>query len=600
MISSKRSSPNDNELHARTTSIAAGVLYSFLLRILSFVLTQITLRFADAHTLGKASIRLELICSTTVLFLGREGFRLALVRGSSKSGDYVDNISHEKEEKLKILQANNVVWLSISTTLSLAVLALIYHVKTYEDQLYVENGSLREQQDYKLAGILFCIASAIEIISEPCMIICLKTMDVKTRAKAEGLASIGKALCCVVLVSFAGERYRVSSFGFAQCVYAVLVTVVLYRNKGSCLQWPSVVKNTVRGDHKTLSTVILMIKRNFDTTALRLSIYFSLQSIFKHILTEGDRIVLTALVGTYDSGVYAMASSYGGMASRLIFQPLEENGRLLFLHQHVAILEAREGGDATRELIEQLQKTYIVMVKCVLYIGLIFAVYGSNFTSILLHLLAGDRWGSNPDAAAALSSFCIYLSIMSLNGMTEAFVYGVAESGREVASLSIAHGVIGFVFYIIAPTMVIHGRNYGVGGTIGLVLSNGICMALRATYSFLFAGNYFCKYQDAKIKELRSNIISLRTVKKSFRLFMNTLPEVPVQLSLFLSFIVMKRSKERLLRASSFSAEAASHLGLGICCFAVTAAMAFFCERKNFGKSIQALSSRRGDKYKMK
>ncbi len=594
------SSPNENEHQAPTTAIAAGVLYSFLLRILSFVLTQITLRFTDAHTLGKAYIRLELIYSTTVLFLGREGFRLALC----KSGNIVENARDDKEEKrLKFLQMNNVVWLSVPTTLTLTVVALIYHIKTYEDQLNVEieNGSLTEREDYKLAGILFCIASAVEITSEPCMIICLKTMDVKTRALAEGVASIGKALCCVLLISFAGEKYRVSSFGFAQCVYAVLVSVVLYRRKGSCLQWPSFVKNGVQGNCQTLSSVILIIKRNFNIATVRLSTYFSLQSIFKHMLTEGDRIVLTALVGTYDSGVYAMASSYGGMASRLIFQPLEENGRLLFSHQHVAIAEARERGNAAKDLIEQLQMTYITMVKGVLYIGLIFAVFGSNFTSILLQLLAGHRWGSNPDAAAALSSFCIYLSIMSLNGMTEAFVYGVAESGREVVSLSIAHGAIGLVFYIIAPAMVIHCSDYGVGGTIGLVLSNGICMALRTTYSFLFAGNYFYKYQDAKNKESGSNIVSLRAVENSFRLFMNTLPKIPVQLSLCLSFVMMKKSKERLLRSSShFSTETAYHLGFGICCFVVTALLAFICERKKFGKSMQLMLSRRGGKYKMK
>ncbi len=64
---------------------------------------------------------------------------------------------------------------------------------------------------------------------------------------------------------------------------------------------------------------------------------------------------------------------------------------------------------------------------------------------------------------------------MALNGMTEAFVYGVAESGRDVGSLAVAHGVVGGVFYVAAPLLVLH-RN-GIGGTGGLIAANGLCMA---------------------------------------------------------------------------------------------------------------------------
>ena len=65
--------------NAATTAAARGTLLSILLRLLSFLLSQLTVRFVSASTLGKASIPLELLLGTA-LFVGREGFRLGLTK----------------------------------------------------------------------------------------------------------------------------------------------------------------------------------------------------------------------------------------------------------------------------------------------------------------------------------------------------------------------------------------------------------------------------------------------------------------------------------------------------------------------------------------
>lgn len=98
-----------------------------------------------------------------------------------------------------------------------------------------------------------------------------------------------------------------------------------------------------------------------DRGKLRLAGALAGQSLLKHVLTEGDKIVLaraTSLgqgcgsgsgggdgrggggttVGAgcgqsgslYEQGVYAIASGYGSLAARLLFQPLEEAARLMF------------------------------------------------------------------------------------------------------------------------------------------------------------------------------------------------------------------------------------------------------------------------------
>jgi oligosaccharide translocation protein RFT1 len=478
------------------------------------------------------------------------------MRFASGNGNGNENENENYVKDLKAKRVNNVAWLSVPVSLVFTLLALSFHLHTYRDQVSSEDQD--ELDDYKLAGILYCIASAIEITSEPCMIQCLRTMDVKARAKAEAFASIGKAFCCVFLLTFGERKYNAASFGLAQCLYAFIVSAVLYKDKLQSIEWPS-------------------FNLKFDIGVLKLCVMFCLQSIFKHLLTDGDRIVLSAIVGAYDSGVYAMASAYGGMASRLIFQPLEENGRMLFSNKHAHVMRAKEEKkEDAYKLVESLENTYCVLIKFVLYIGLVFATFGSNYTAVLLRVLAGEQWGSDVQAVEALSAFCIYTALMSLNGMTEAFVYGVAESGFEVGSLAIAHGLVGFVFYVAAPLLVTHG-----GGTVGLIIANGLCMVLRSAYSLHFALSYFENDKNRGTSYTRS------------KFFQKLFPK-PSILAVFVSvYIVMRYSRDYFLgevQMALLSIETASHIGIGLGCLVIVGVFVIASER-DFGRSLQVMVS---------
>jgi oligosaccharide translocation protein RFT1 len=189
-------------------------------------------------------------------------------------------------------------------------------------------------------------------------------------------------------------------------------------------------------------------------------------------LTEADRIVLSAMSSSYNQGVYAMGSSYGGMAARILLQPLEENARLLW---------SRLAGSNKRR---ELEESYVVLVKLVLYIGLIFSCVAVNYTNLVLSILAGRKWGGNEEAAAVLSAFCVYTAFLAFNGMTEAFVYGVASSGGEVGRLGVAHAATGGIFAMSAYFLV------PLYGSVGLVAANCVAMSMRSLYSIHFASRY--------------------------------------------------------------------------------------------------------------
>ena len=53
--------------------------------------------------------------------------------------------------------------------------------------------------------------------------------------------------------------------------------------------------------------------------------------------------------------------------------------------------------------------------------------FGPAYTYLLLRLLYGLRW-SETEAPRALATYCVYILLLAVNGILEAFVHAVAES----------------------------------------------------------------------------------------------------------------------------------------------------------------------------
>ena len=163
---------------------------------------------------------------------------------------------------------------------------------------------------------------------------------------------------------------------------------------------------------KTLNPLSLTYS-SLDWPTISLTVVFTLQGFFKHLLTEADRIVLTAVSGNYDQGVYAMGSAYGGMAARILLQPLEENARLLrsrlAFENQPPLQPHNKSTSLISPIMDPLEESYTVLVKLVLLIGFVFSCVAVNYTHLLLNVLAGRQWGSNPQALSVLSAFlCLH------------------------------------------------------------------------------------------------------------------------------------------------------------------------------------------------
>jgi oligosaccharide translocation protein RFT1 len=419
---------------------AVGTLATLFLRLISFACTQWTFRILDPATLGRA-VRLELLHATAI-FLSREGFRLALTRSSSSHSEICNW---------------NVAWLTLPVVTIVSMIAAAWHL--------LLSPTAQDDVDYRRAGVLYCAASTLEGWAEPAVLSALREMNVAIKASAEGLATVGKTVATLAFMKYL-ENQPVTAFGLAQIVYSVIYISFMYAF--------------------TYKTLVGPRWTTLDGRTCYMTVVFTVQGLFKHLLTEGDKIVLSTLSNSYDQGVYAMGSSYGSLAARVLLQPIEENSRLLWSRQSSQPGAPRLVPDQeSPNVLDPLFESYTVLVKLVLYIGFIFGCLATNYTSILLGLLAGRKWGDNIEAAAVLSAFCIYTAFMAWNGATEAFVYGVASTASDMGRLGVAHTIVGLGFCAIAPVAI---SRYG---TVGLVAANCLAMLFRSFYSVRFAAVYF-------------------------------------------------------------------------------------------------------------
>ena len=652
---------NDDDATVAAAAAARGALLGFLLRILSFALTQLTVRLVDPETLGRANIRLELLLSTS-LFLGREGFRLALTKTASDGSMYGEKdgtktansvgrgcIPRVEDSASAEQRTVNVAWLTLPVGLVTTSVALFLHQRSCRalasHVAETSSGDVNDSPEYytpqslldlNVAGVLFCLAAVVEMIAEPLVIGCMRTLDFGTRAKAEGSAAVAKGACLIALLSrqvigfiFPGSdipgRWPVSAFGMSHVVHSAVLVSVLYWRKRGKVRWPRAVPessleppsgcaaNVQPGGGTPVRSVL---QRNFDAPSLRLSAVFTAQSFFKHALTEGDRIVLTTLAGSYDQGVYAMASSYGGMASRLLLQPLEENARLLFSRQNSTLMlssEAKVGAaerkdaakvrqidSSIKRSLDALNLMYVSVLRLVLYVGLLFACVASNYTSVLLRILAGRTWGGNPDASQSLSAFCVYTALLALNGMSEAFVYGVAAQGRDVGEIGLVHATVGVAFAATAPALV------GQLGTIGLIWANCAAMALRSMYSLHFAARYFQRWKQESGSDVVVEKQGLATsALAAVRLTLRVIPHSALVLAFICSFLVTRLSRLRLEQEEEvldlsagltkvWLVAAARHVSVAVGCLFFLMAL-LYCLERDFGRMLRSIVRKKQD-----
>ena len=204
-------------------------------------------------------------------------------------------------------------------------------------------------------ALLYCLGAAVESLAEPLYIVAQANLLTGVRASAEVGAALVRGGATFALMVWLD--WGVLAFGAAQVLHGLTVLAVyvaFFASKSTANSssgggaTKTKKEKKIGGASFSLDSLVDLLPRRlpsavatptanatftgayFDVETLKLAGYFSFQSVSKHLLTEGDRIVLSVGASLHDQGVFVMAQNYGSLAVRVLLQPIEESSRLLF------------------------------------------------------------------------------------------------------------------------------------------------------------------------------------------------------------------------------------------------------------------------------
>lgn len=234
----------------------------------------------------------------------------------------------------------------------------------------------------------------------------------------------------------------------------------------------------------------------FSRRLVSLSANVFFQSSVKHLLSQSDAMVLASMASLKDQGIYSLASNYGGLLARILFQPIEESSRNLFS----ALLSPNETDEPGVQSVDAAKSHVIDIMRGYGILSILIVPIGPTLAPHMLHILGGRRWTS-PEVDGLISLYCYYIPFLAFNGITEAFVSSTAtpaelrRNAGWMGAFSVSFAVAAYMFLKI-----------GGLGAQGLVLANMVNMFARLLWSYAFIKAYFVHRK----KEFALSNVSLR------------------------------------------------------------------------------------------
>ncbi|KAL1852742.1 Oligosaccharide translocation protein rft1 [Diaporthe australafricana] len=482
------------------------ILLQVFSRAVTFIANQLLLRFMTASLLG-VSTQLE-VYYLSVLFFARESLRVAIQRQGPVSSDPSSPPTKDAKQKQKDGKQHTQAQ-ETQAVVNLGYIAIILGVCVAALLGWMYLGSIPTatllSTPYLVPSVyIYALASVLELLSEPAFVVMQIRLQFGARASAEGVATFGKCavtLASAVWASRSGIELGVLPFALGQVAYGsgLLVTYTWYGSGLAGREGFSLFpKRLGQGREYMLSY--------FYQPTVKLASSMMVQSFVKHILTQGDTFLVTALSTPTAQGVYALANNYGGLAARLVFQPVEESSRNYYSRLLSSDSESAPSGPTETQASEKDEsvhgqsssrpfKTALVqasdnltsLLRFYTFVSVPLLALGPTAAPLVLSLIAGPQWTAS-GAGEALAAYVYYIPLLAINGLAEGFVASVATEAQVhlqsawMTAFSVLFGVSGYVFLSVLDW-----------GAVGLVWANGINMAGRIVWALWFIRRYFAQ-----------------------------------------------------------------------------------------------------------
>lgn len=551
---------NSDEILQKSTKGATFLMLAQLFtKIITFLLNSVLVRFLSPRIFGITAF-LEFILGT-VLFFSREAIRLSTLRIKDNNTDPLhdsdEDINDEKHSisRKQILQtmvnfAHIPLWIGIPLSLVLTTWQYT-NINAYFITLPFFQWSI----------FIIWVSMLVELLSEPFYIVNQFLLNYNVRSRFE---SIAVTMSCLVNFSVIylfqnhlitidkldttdmnKEGIAILAFALAKLTHAITLLLCYYwdylRNfKPKKLFHIRLTKITVNPDSTTTSYKKQYYFQN-DILEHFKKVYFQL--CFKHLLTEGDKLIINSMCTVEEQGIYSLLSNYGSLVTRLLFAPIEESLRL-FLARLLTTQNSRN--------LKLSMDVLVNLTKFYLYLSLLIIIFGPVNSSFLLQFLIGSKW-STTVVLDTIRVYCFYLPFLSMNGIFEAFFQSVA-TGDQILKHSYFMMAFSGIF-LVNCWVLIEKLDLSING---LIISNIINMILRISYCILFIKNFYRKlytkessfflnFHNFRIVLLAGvsigiiNWITIGYVRNFKQLFIN----VTFALLLLILILVMERSSIR-------------------------------------------------------
>ena len=496
-------------------AIASLVALQLFAKLVNFALNVLVVRATGAKLFGVSAVPLALLLST-IQFLSREGVRGACQRIDVARAGQPPDAAATRADLARVV---NLSWAVLPLALCVAPLCAAAAVWRGYDGV--------ESEEYRTLVVVFGLAAVLELLVEPAYNLVVVCDKLHVRAAVDGLAITAKA--AVVYACVTSTEIGVLAFAWGQAAYALAQLAGLY----GYAAWRAAAAGGGAAEDFPLGSLSQLLPaplppagaaalvgggswtaRWFGESSAAEASALCRQSLIKHLLTEADKLLLLASNAGADAtggnvdAVYGVVFNLGSLAGRLVFEPVETQSRLQFgrlaatqralsdataalasgtaqgVEQRAALEAATRTAGADhaarwQELIPALRARLRLLGS----LGLLFVAFGPAYSWLLLHLLYGEEWSST-SAPQALAAYCVYVLLMAINGLAEAFRDSVA-TGAQLSSLS-PSSLTGFMLISFCLCCCFSLWAVPAHGAVGIIAANCLNLSLRIVYSCHF------------------------------------------------------------------------------------------------------------------
>lgn len=465
-------------------------------RLFTFVLNQALVRLSDPSVYGAAHIHLELLLGI-VLFLSREGIRAASLRQQSPS-------STAAKTSRSTSSNGNLPLIPIPVGVALAAIALPLFTRSSPE--------LTDRPYFAEVMRLYLASALLELLSEPIYLHALSPQggrNIALRVKAEGMAAIAKGAVTLAAIATLQRDQALLAFGLGQFAYGAVVLVTFVGSYVARLGLSATKDLYI--PRRSAATRQKAEASSSQASTSQLALSLSIQSIFKHLLTEADKLAVSRLASLEDQGGYALGTNYASLPLRVLYQPLEESSRFQFSSQlggeNDTNNKKQRSGTKSAKDDERAVSSSLSLLRALLhlhtYLGLLLLAFLRPLAKPFILIVSGAQWVST-SAPRTLAAYAYFLPALGWAGILEGFLQSTASESelKQYNSIILASSVtFGLTLWAQTQTNLVTTEE-------ALISASTLAMAVRAAWGWRYASKFFLARKS-------SQTISLRDVKPS-------------------------------------------------------------------------------------